>query len=141
MIGELPTSTGTPPPTSTPFSTSRKGSKHLGAIIGSAVGAIALIILIAIGVFLFRKHNSKDLAMNTDPVLPVTQQTQPHPGYIWDPQTQQYYPSPHFPGNSPHFGGDPLQFPKNPQGPVEIPTESPFAELPVHEQHYGGYLG
>ena len=129
----------------------------MGAIIGGAVGGVALIALIAVGIILLRKYNrSTGPAPADGAVPPVSQTPQPPPtdplldrqsyvypgspapqyypqaqGYIWDPHTQQYYlpgsPPPQSPGTGGYYG-KPQELV---EAPSEVPATVPPTELPA----------
>ena len=95
------------------------------------VGGVVLIAVIAFAIILLRKRKPQEDPVTTaEPAPPVAQtpqfipQTpQQPPGYIWDPQTKQYYiPSypPPFPDSNNY---------SYPQEPVEVPATEPHYEL------------
>ena len=92
----------------------------LAPIIGGVVGGVVLISIIAIAIILLRRRNNVDQpAPISEPLPPVTATPQPPPGYVWDPQSGQYYlyvSSPPLP--------DHIHYPHSP--PVGMPPPLPY---------------
>jgi len=127
-------------------STSSPKSTPLAAIVGGVVGGVALIALVVIGVMIVIRRTKKKATTITNPAIPpqppqdpnqsVMYQSpsvpqgwtqQPPMGYIWDPNSQQYYtpvgsPPPQSPGPGGFYG--------KPEGPD--PAEMPTTPIELH---------
>lgn len=107
-------------PSSSPAPNNGGGSSNTGAIVGGVVGGLAVLALLALGIFFIVRHGKKN-----KPVAPP-------PGGAYPPMAQD----PHQPGPdgivSPH-----QSVYQNPPGPTYVPSASP--PPPPDQQQQLGY--
>ncbi|KAM0326674.1 hypothetical protein ACHAQA_006544 [Verticillium albo-atrum] len=92
-----PTTTPTPGPSTAP-APAKENSTPVGAIVGGAVGGVAVLVLLILGVFFLRRRSSKtDVTPPPDhsgPASPMQQQYQQHHQLGAQLPHQEGYPSP-----------------------------------------------
>ena len=113
-----PTNTGGPNPTGGSSGDGKDKKLPLAPIIGGVVGGVVLISAIAVTIILLRRRKTTEHPAPITEPLPPTAIPQPSPGYVWDPQTQQY-----FLVNSPPVP-DHIKYPHSP--PMAIQSPVPF---------------